>query len=110
MEVDYTALIQKWGKAERKGKNNPYTSHNGRMFSFIDKKESYMALRFSPEVQKELMQKFKTGPVIQYNSVMRGYVQIPSKIFKNETEMFQLLDKSLAYVSSLKPNPSKKKS
>ena len=36
-EEKYNELIAKWGKTERKGKANPYTSHNGHMFTFIDK-------------------------------------------------------------------------
>lgn len=106
MEEAYTKYIQEWGKVERRGKNNPYTSLNGHMFIFIDKKNEYLAIRLSAEDQKAFVEEFKTGPVIQYNSVMRGYVEVPKALFKQKSEVFKWLDKSHAYISSLKPKPT----
>jgi hypothetical protein len=108
MEEAYTKYIQEWGKVERKGKNNPYTSLNGHMFTFIDKKNEYLAIRLSPEDQKAFVEEFKTRPVIQYNSVMNGYVEVPESLFEEKAEVFEWLDKSHAFISGIKPKPSKK--
>ncbi|UKN02684.1 hypothetical protein K6119_04045 [Paracrocinitomix mangrovi] len=108
-EEQYNQLIAKWGKTERKGKANPYTSHNGHMFSFIDKKQEYLAIRLGKEEQTAFMEKYKTGPVIQYNSTMRGYVEVPKEMFADYEVVKIWLDKSWEYINSLEPQPSKKK-
>ena len=109
MEERYTAYIKEWGKVERKGKKNPYTSHNGHMFTFLDVANGYLAVRLSAEGKKNFNEKHNQGDVIQYNSVMNGYVEIPKEIFDNKTELFKMLDQSFEFVNSLKPKPSKKK-
>ena len=109
MEVQYTAYIQEWGKVERKGKKNPYTSHNGHMFTFLDTTNGYLAVRLSKEGKAAFNEKHKQGDVIQHNSVMNGYVQIPAEMFANKKAVFEMLDQSFTFVSSLEPKPSKKK-
>lgn len=109
MEQLYTRYIQEWGKVERKGKKNPYTSLNGHMFSFIDRENEYLAVRLSKEGKATYNKENNLGDVIQYNSVMNGYVEIPKKIFAGKKAVFKLLDKSFEFVASLKPKPSKKK-
>jgi hypothetical protein len=44
----YNKLIAKCPGIERKGKNNPYTSVNGHMFSLINK-DGELGMRFSKE-------------------------------------------------------------
>ena len=109
MEDQYTDYIKEWGKVERKGKNNPYTSHNGHMFSFIDKKNEYLAVRLSAEEKSAFNKKHNMSDVIQHNSVMNGYVQIPKEMFSDKKAVFEMLDMSFAFVNTLKPKPSKKK-
>ena len=109
MEDQYTAYIQEWGKVERKGKKNPYTSHNGHMFTFLDTKNNYLAVRLSAEGKKAFNEHHQLGDVIQHNSVMNGYVQIPDEIFNDKKALFEMLDQSFEFVSSLKPKPTKKK-
>ena len=109
MEEEYTAIINKWGKVQRKGKNNPYTSHNGHMFTFLDKKGELMAIRLGKEEQAFFMEKYGTGPVIQYNSTMRGYVEIPKSMFEDYKELEPWLNKSWEYINSLDPKPTTKK-
>ena len=108
-EEEYTIWIKEWGKVERKGKKNPYTSFNGHMFTFLDTKNEYLALRLSAEDKKKFNEKHDQGDVIQYNSVMNGYVEIPKSIASNKTELFKMLDQSFEFVSSLEPKPTKKK-
>ena len=63
-----------------KGAKDPYTSRNGHMFSFLDA-DGAMALRLSDELGEEFLDTYDSGPVIQYNSVMRGYVSVPADPF-----------------------------
>lgn len=109
IEEKYTDYIKEWGKVERKGKNNPYTSLNGHMFSFVDKKNEYLAVRLSKEGKASFNEQHNMGDVIQYNSVMNGYVQIPDEMFADKKAVFKMLDQSYDFVASLKPKPSKKK-
>jgi hypothetical protein len=108
-EEEYTAYIKEWGKVERKGKKNPYTSHNGHMFTFLDTQNEYLAVRLSADEKKSFNEKHNQGDVIQYNSVMNGYVEIPSNMAKNKEEVFEMLDQSFDFINSLKPKPTKKK-
>jgi len=108
-EDEYTAYINEWGKVERKGKKNPYTSHNGYMFTFLDTKNEYLAVRLSAEGKKEFNEKHNQGDVIQHNSVMNGYVEIPAEMSSTKEAVFEMLDQSFAFVKSLKPKPTKKK-
>ena len=109
MEEQYTKYIEEWGKVERKGKSMPYTSLNGHMFTFIDKKNEYLAIRLSAESKAAFNIKHKMGDVIQHNSVMNGYVEIPKEMFADKVAVFKMLDQSYDYIGSLKPKPSKKK-
>lgn len=109
MEDLYTKHIETWGKVERKGKKNPYTSHNGHMFTFFDTKENYMAVRLSKEEQEAYFEATGTGPVIQYNSEMRGYIRLTDEIFEDYQKVESWLEKSWKYINSLKPKPSTKR-
>lgn len=109
MEELYTQYIKEWGKVERKGKKNPYTSLNGHMFSFIDQTNEYLAVRLSKEGKQAYNDKYNLGDVIQHNSVMNGYVEIPKDKFQDKEFVFKMLNESYDFVSSLKPKPSKKK-
>ena len=109
-EEEYTKHIETWGKVERKGKNNPYTAYNGHMFTFFAKnKGDYLAVRLSKEDQAAFVEEFNTEPVIQYNSVMNGYVEVPEAIGQDYDQLKQWLDKSFEFICSLEPKPSKKK-
>jgi len=108
-EEEYTTLITEWGKVERKGKKNPYTSLNGHMFTFLDTKEGYLAIRFSEKEKKAFNEKHDGSDVIQYNSVMRGYIRVPEKMANDKITIIELLDKSYNYIASLEPKPTKKR-
>lgn len=109
MEDQYTAHIERWGKVQRKGKKNPYTSHNGHMFTFFDTKENYMAVRLDKAQQEAYFEATGTSHVIQYNSVMRGYIRLTDDIFNDYSKVEDWLNKSFDYICSLEPKPTKKK-
>jgi hypothetical protein len=104
----YDKLIAGNSNIERKGKTMPYTSVNGHMFSFLDK-NGVMGLRLSMKDYEAFQDKYKTGPNIQYEKVMREYVVIPNELLMNFELLSTYLQKSFDYVSSLKPKSTKKK-
>ena len=96
------------GDALVKGAKNPYTSRNGHMFSFLDADGS-MALRLSDELGEEFKSIYDSGPVIQYGSVMRGYVSVPMVLLADTNELTAWFDKAYDWIGTLAPNPTKRK-
>ena len=87
---------------EVKGAKNPYTSRNGHMFSFLDR-DGTMALRLSDELREEYGHTYSMDPVIQYGSVMRGYVAIDADLFEDVTALTEWFDRSYDWIGSLDP-------
>ena len=104
----YTAVVDGSSTdSQVKGAKNPYTSRNGHMFSFLDR-EGVMALRLSDALRDEFMAAFDSGPVIQYGSVMRGYVSVPSSLLEEVAEAASWLSRSYEWIGTLPPKPTKK--
>lgn len=104
----YEKLIKAHPDIESKGKNNPYTSINGHMFSFL-RKDGILGLRLAKNDREEFMEKHQTGLIESYGAVMKEYVEVPDDLFKNIELMKTYLQKSYDYACSLKPKPTKKK-
>lgn len=102
----YSQLLASVG-LEQKGKNMPYTSMNGNMYSFVAK-EGYVAIRLSEEDKSAFMEKYNAGPAISYGATMRGYVHIPDEVLHNTKELSVYMKKSHAFAKTLKPKPTKK--
>lgn len=102
----YAAVVEGAGETV-KGAKNPYTSHNGHMFSFLDG-DGTMALRLSKELSEEFLSKYESGPVIQYGSVMRGYVSIPDELLSDTDELTSWFKKAYDWIGTLEPKPTKK--
>ena len=90
-----------------KGAKNPYTSRNGHMFSFLDA-DGGMALRLSDELRDEFLATYDSGPVIQYGSVMRGYVSVPDELLRETAEVAAWFTRSHDWIGTLEPKPTKK--
>ena len=93
--------------SEVKGTKNPYTARNGHMFSFLDM-EGTMALRLSDELRDRFLTLYESGPVVQYGSVMRGYVSVPADLSTRMSELIDWFDKSYDWIGTLEPKPTKK--
>lgn len=104
----YDTLIALHPNVVRKGKNNPYTSLNGHMFSMVTK-EGQMAIRLSKEEREKFIQDICDDKVITYNTHMKEYVCIPESMMENPESVLHYLDRSIDYINTLKPKPSKKK-
>ena len=95
------------GSTEVKGAKNPYTSRNGHMFSFLDK-EGMVALRLSDELREEFLSQYDSGPVMQYGSVMRGYVAVPAGLLRDKDELGEWFDRSYNWIGTLEPKPTRR--
>lgn len=104
----YAAVVQGAGEPV-KGAKNPYTSRNGHMFSFLDR-EGAMALRLPEELADEFLSRYESGPVMQYGSVMRGYVSIPDELLSDPAELGSWFTKAYDWIGTLEPKPTKKQS
>ena len=105
----YKAVVEaSSGDAVVKGAKSAYTSRNGHMFSFLDG-EGLMALRLSEELGDEFQSRYDSGPVIQYGSVMRGYVSVPAELLANTNELTAWFDKAYDWIGTLPPKPTTKK-
>ncbi|MEM7040525.1 MAG: TfoX/Sxy family protein [Bacteroidota bacterium] len=104
----YDALVALFPDVDRKGKTSPYTSLNGHMFSFLDK-TGVLGIRLSPEDKAAFEAEHNTSPFIQYGKVMNGYVTVPDELLSNPESLRSIFEKSVAYIASLKPKPTKRK-
>lgn len=106
--ADYIAAVEAArADIDVKGAKNPYTSRNGHMFSFLDA-EGTMAIRLSDELRDEFMGTYESGPVMQYGSVMRGYVSVPAELRVDTDEVAAWVDRSFDWIGTLPPKPTKK--
>lgn len=104
----YDALIAGNPAVERKGAKNPYTSRNGHMFSFLDETGT-LAIRMSDELQAEFSERYKTGPVVQYGRIMRGYLSVPDDLFERSSELQPWFDAAHDWIGTLKPKPTSRR-
>ena len=101
----YEQLLATQPGIELKGKNNPYTSHNGHMFTFISK-EGVLAIRLAKDERELFLKKYKTTLMESYGAVMKEYVKVPDDLLAETKQLKVYLLKSLAYVRTLKPKPA----
>ena len=104
----YEKLIATHEGVERKGATMPYTSVNGHMFSFLSK-ERKMALRLPEGERENFLEKYETELCVQYGAVMKEYAVVPDSLLRETEELEGYFELSYAYVSSLKPKPTKRK-
>ena len=104
----YEKLVATLPGVPRKGATMPYTSVNGHMFSYLSK-SGVLALRLPEEARDAFLKKYKTTLCKQYGVVQKEYVEVPDSLLKKTAELKPYFAMSYAYVSSLKPKPTKKK-
>jgi TfoX/Sxy family transcriptional regulator of competence genes len=104
----YEKLVATNPKVERKGATMPYTSLNGHMFSLLTR-EGWLALRLPSDARDAFLKKYKTKLCVQYGTVMKEYVAVPDALLRKTQELRKYFDLSYAYVGSLKPKPTTRK-
>ena len=67
-----------------------------------------MALRLSDELGELFQAEYESGPVMQYGSVMRGYVSVPAELLAAPAELAPWFDKAWDWIGTLPPKPTKK--
>ena len=102
----YAAVVEKAGDVV-KGAKNPYTSHNGHMFSFLDI-DGTMALRLSDGLADEFLSRYDSGPVTQYGRVMKGYVSVPDDLLSDAEEIGAWFSKAHEWIGTLDPKAPQK--
>lgn len=98
----YVEHVDAHPSIELKGKANKYTSHNGHMFSCINK-DSDVGVRLGKDEREAFLAEHQTDLLMSYNTVMKEYVVVPELLLKDREAFHALLNRSFAYVSSLKP-------
>ncbi len=104
----YDKLVATNPKVARKGATVPYTSVNGHMFSYLGK-TGELALRLPDKEREAFLTTYKTTLCKLYGIVQKEYVMVPDALLKRTRELKRFFDASHAYVSSLKPKPTKKR-
>jgi hypothetical protein len=104
----YAAAVAATPGAELKGATMPYTSVNGNMYSFLDKK-NVLAIRLSEADRDAFMRIGGAIYIHETGAVMREYVIAPPALVAKTTALAGWLAKSLKYAKTLKPKPTKKK-
>jgi hypothetical protein len=65
--------------------------------------------RLPPADRAAFIETFSTRPTEQHGRALAEYVDVPPKLLAKTRELKPYFDKSYAYVSSLKPNPTTKR-
>lgn len=105
----YDRLIATHPDIKRKGKTSPYTSLNGHMFTYLSKSGT-LGIRLPEKERQAFLEKYNTSLFESYGAIMKEYVTVPDDLLENTEELQQYLELSYAYVQTLKPKPTKKKS
>jgi len=103
----YDRLIATQPGVDRKGAKIPYTSRNGHMYSYLAEPGS-LALRLAPPEREEFMARFGARLQEAYGIVQKEYVAVPDAVLRDTATLAPYFAASLAYVSSLKPKPTRR--
>ena len=107
--TEYTAAVKATPGAELKGASMPYTSMNGNMYSFLDKK-GVCALRLGKADREAFNQEFATSFYThETGALMQEYVTVPPSLLGDLRKVGGWFKKSLAYAKTLKPKATAKK-
>lgn len=103
----YEAVVASVEGVERKGATTPYTSLNGWMTSFLDA-DGAVSLRLSSEDRVEFIAAFDARVSVQHGREMKHFVVVPDVVL-NDTDLLTMwFQRSLAWVGSLKPKPTRR--
>lgn len=103
----FKKLVDSVTGVELKGATVPYTSVNGNMSSYLSK-DGFLALRLPPQMREDFLTKYSTTLVMAYGIIQKEYVTVPNDLLHKTEELKPWFEASFAYVSSLKPKPTKR--
>ncbi len=88
----YSKLVATNPAIELKGAIVPYTSHNGHMFSYLEKDGS-LGLRLPEKERAHFLKKYNSTLFISYGIVKKEFVLVPVKLANNTNELKPWFDK-----------------
>jgi hypothetical protein len=98
--VLYEKLIATDPSIERKGATIPYTSANGKMFTYLSPTGD-LRLRLPPDERDAFMNKYRAKLALSYGVVMKEFVAVPPGLFARTSELAPYLRISRAYAKRL---------
>ena len=104
----YEKLIATDPSLERKGATIPYTSANGKMFTYLSPSGD-LRLRLPPEERDSFMKRYKTKVVVQHGVIMKDFVAVPPGLLARTAELKKYLPISRAFAEQLGPKKTKRK-
>ncbi len=105
----YKRLIDAHPEIELKGgKKLPYTSHNGNMFSQLNKAGT-VGLRMDKAEREAFLAEYNGELLVTYGTVMKEYVAVPDQLLQDTPRLLPWLKLSYAYARTLKPQARKRK-
>lgn len=105
--VVYEKLIATNPEIKLKGDANPYTSHNGNMFTILSS-DGVLSFRLPEKEREAFIKKYKSQLRIAYGVVLKEYVVVPDALLKKPKELKKYFDISYDYVKTLKAKPTSK--
>ena len=102
----YEKLIATNPEIKLKGDTNPYTSHNGNMFTILSS-DGVLSFRLPEKEREAFIKKYDTQLRTAYGVVLKEYVVVPDTILKKPKELKKYFDISYDYVKTLKAKPTK---
>jgi hypothetical protein len=96
----YDKLLAAEPDIERKGATIPYTSTNGKMFTYLTPSGD-LRLRLPEDARAAFMKKYGTKPVVQHGVLMKDWVAVPTALSARVAELKPFLEKSRIYAAQL---------
>ena len=103
----YAKLVATNPEIKLKGDANPYTSHNGNMFTILSS-DGVLSFRLPEKERDAFIKKYNSQLRIAYGVVLKEYVVVPDSLLNKPKELKKYFDISYNYVKTLKPKPTKK--
>jgi hypothetical protein len=96
----YEKLIATDPNIERKGATIPYTSANGKMFTYLSP-TGHLRLRLPPDERQAFMKKYQAKVVVQHGVVMKDFVAVPPGLLARTAELKKYLAISRGFAEQL---------
>src|SRR5436190_23585574 len=100
----YDKLLASKPTIERRGATIPYTSANGKMFTYLSPTGD-LRLRLPPDGRVAFMKKYKTKVVVQHGVVMKDFVAVPPGLLARTAELKKYLAISRRFAEQLGTKP-----
>jgi hypothetical protein len=96
----YEKLIATDPSIERKGATLPYTSANGKMFTYLSPTGD-LTLRLPEDERRAFIKKYRTKVALSHGTVMKDWVTVPAAVFARTAEIKPYLAIGRAYAERL---------